>query len=158
MKIYDILEIFGAESFAADPTPAFRGRMYLNTVSGLLKWYNGTSWLSVAVGGGATVTNSRGAPGTVVAGAGVSISGAPVVDEVIYITGGAASVVVVANPQVSAGNTVGQTLELVGRDSTNYVDFADGTGLSLNGAWRALADSVIGLRWDGVSWVERYRS
>ena len=71
-------------------------------------------------------------------------------------TGGA--VIVTANPQITAGGTVGQELVLVGESDTDYPIFQDGNGLALNGAKSLKLNVVISLFWDGNVWVEQDRS
>jgi hypothetical protein len=78
-------------------------------------------------------------------------------DELGFIEGSGGAIDVSSNPQIAAGTSIGQTLELIGCSDTNTVLLEDGTGLKLNGAWLAELDSVIGLRWDGANWCERYR-
>jgi len=57
MVVNGYLEKAGFERLAADPvTNVFQGRMYFNTVSNLVKFYDGTSWGNV--GGGATPTGT----------------------------------------------------------------------------------------------------
>jgi hypothetical protein len=71
-----------------------------------------------------------------------------------FIEGSGGAVDVSANPQIAAGNTVGQELILIGRNDTNTVLFEDGTGLSLNGPFDMGADNVLTLVWDTSVWVE----
>lgn len=46
-KIYDFLEVAGAEQVSSDPvTNLFAGRFIFNTTSNLYKYYNGSSWVA----------------------------------------------------------------------------------------------------------------
>lgn len=106
-------------------------------------------------GSGTTVVGSTGTPTSITAAGGISFSAAN--DTLNFIQGSGGAVTVTASPQIAAGTAVGQKLELIGRSATNTVTLADGTGLSLNGTWVGGLQSVIGLRWDGTVWTERYR-
>lgn len=50
MKVYGKLENADLESLSADPTPASLGRVYYNTTLGQVRYYNGSSWLTVGSG------------------------------------------------------------------------------------------------------------
>jgi hypothetical protein len=99
-----------------------------------------------------TVGGTRAAPTAIVAVSGITATAG--IDHTIFIQGSGGAVDVSANPQISAGTTVGQKLRLIARDDTNTVMLEDGTGLSLNGTWIGSADSVLELFWDGTNWVE----
>lgn len=161
MKVYGQLEVAGLENLASDPvTSLFKGRIYYNTSTALYRYYDGSVWKSLLAAGASNpslMTGTRGSPTLITAVGGITITGAPTVDEVIYIAGNGSAVLVSANPQISVGNVDGQILELRGRSASNTVQLADGTGLSLNGGWLGGLDSALGLRWDTSVWVERYR-
>lgn len=108
--------------------------------------------ISNGAAAGATIVGSRASPTAIVAAAGISYSAASQTDN--YIQGSGGPVTVSANPQITAGTVDGQRLVLIGRSATNTVTLADGTGLSLNGAWVGGLDSMIALRWDGTNWAE----
>lgn len=103
-----------------------------------------------------TVSGSRASPTAITAGGGISFS-ASTYQNISFIQGSGGAVTVTANPQVAAGSSVGQTLSLIGRSATNTVTLADGTGLSLNGAWVGGLDSILNLVWDGTNWAETSR-
>jgi hypothetical protein len=120
------------------------------------KWYtlNSSGTESQLGGGSLVVTGSRGSPSAIVAGTGVAYSAATGDRQMWFIEGSGGAVDVSANPQIAAGNTVGQELILIGRNDTNTVLFEDGTGLSLNGPFDMGADNVLTLVWDTSVWVE----
>jgi hypothetical protein len=105
-----------------------------------------------------TVTGSRGTPTAITAGGGITALTGLTRRELQFIQGSGGAVTVTANPQISAGSTVGQQLKLVGRSDTNTVTLADGTGLFLEGSWVAEAGAVLLLYWDGSVWAEVSRN
>lgn len=147
MKVYGQLEAAQLEQLSSAPTSR-RGRLYFDTTLGKARYYDGSNWVDVL---GRAITGSV-ASATAVTTAGITVLGAGW--EIIFIKGNAAPIDITANPQVSVGAKVGDRLTLIGTDSTNYVDFEDGTGLLLNGAWRALNGSVLDLLWNGSVWLE----
>jgi hypothetical protein len=161
-KIYDVLEMAGFECLAANPTPAFKGRMYFNTTLGQVRIYDGAAWTIVggSGGGGAVwvMTGTFAAPIAITALGGVSLTASA--EECICIVGSGGAVDITANPQIAAGNANGDVVELIGTSDVNTVLFEDGTGLALNGPWLAQAGSTLSLRWDATSalWRERFRS
>lgn len=98
------------------------------------------------------------APELIAAGSGVGVDS--VFEEVQYIEGDGGAVNVTANPQVAAGSTAGQKLELIGTSDANTVTLENGDGLALNGSCVLGDGAVLGLRWDAVAmvWRERYRN
>lgn len=112
----------------------------------------GVSYSAIPSSSPAT-SGTRASPTAIVAGTGVVFSGSNY-SNVYFIAGSGGPVTVSANPQISAGSSVGQFLTLVGRSATNTVTLADATGLSLNGAWVGGLDSVLRLMWDGTNWLE----
>jgi len=102
------------------------------------------------------IFGTRGAPTLITAAGGFAFAGSQFFSKA-YIAGNGGPVVVTANPQIAPGNVDGQELILQGRDAVNTVEFQDGTGLSLNGAWIGGLDSVLRLSWDTVNWVETSR-
>lgn len=105
----------------------------------------------------ATLTGSRGSPSLIVAGTGIAFTGVSG-DNVWFIAGSGSAVDISANPQIAAGTNIGQKLTLIGRHSTNTVQFDTGTGLSINFMCILGADEVLNLIWDGTNWVETGRS
>ena len=103
------------------------------------------------------ITGTRASPSAIVAGTGVAFSGT-VYHNTWFIEGSGGAVTVTANPQIVAGTTVGQELKLIGRNDTNTVTLANGTGLSLNGGAVLAADNVLSLFWDGTNWLETART
>jgi hypothetical protein len=150
---------FGTGDWVVDPdagTLTFYGTVPPNMPPTISFWkYSGTK--GVGSGSAATVTGTRGSPTNVTAGAGITPAG--VSDEVIFVQGnGGAAIDVTANPQIAAGATVGDKLEIIGRSDSATVLLENGTGLSLEGECLLQANVILGLRWDGTEWVERYRS
>lgn len=78
-------------------------------------------------------------------------------DQIWFTASTGGSVTVTANPQIVAGTTVGQRLKLKGTSSSNFVIFADGNGLSLNGPCTLNNNQTIELSWDGLVWNEDNR-
>lgn len=104
------------------------------------------------------VTSSRASPSSISAAGGIAFTGkAP--KNIWFVKGDTADsdVDVSANPQVAAGDHVGQELVIIGRSDTDRIILEDGNGLALNGAYFVGADSVLSLIWDGTSWVEKDR-
>ncbi len=123
------------------------------------KWYTQTSaGVISALGGGALVpTGTRGAPSSITAAGGIAFTGTND-RQVWYVQGNAAAAIdVTANPQVAAGTVVNQELVIVGTSDTATVYLEHGTGLDLNGPMLLGNSNVIGLLWDGTTWVEMYR-
>lgn len=144
---------------SADPSSPEIGMIYYNTVSNTFRIYT-TLWSDISIGsssGAPTITGSRASPQSVVAATGIAFTGS-VYSNVWFIQGSGGAVSVTANPQVAVGTTVGQTLRLIGRSSTNTVTLANGTGMSLNGSVILGTDDVINLFWDGTNWLETSRS
>lgn len=103
-----------------------------------------------------SVTASRGTPSAITAGAGITHGGR--YKEIHFVEGDSGAVDITANPQISAGSRVGQTLILVGCDGTNTVKLDDGTGLDLQSSITLNDGGMIGLLWDGSNWVEMWRN
>lgn len=115
---------------------------------------SGLSWEApTASATNKSVTGSAGTPSAIVAGTGITGLSADILQS-IFIEGSGGAVDVTANPQIEAGTTVGQILEIIAKDNTNTVKFEDGTGLSLNGPITMNLDSVLVLFWDGSNWIE----
>jgi hypothetical protein len=102
------------------------------------------------------VTGSRASPTAITAAGGITAG--TQWEQIQFIEGDGGAIDVTANPQVSAGSTVGQRLKLVGRSDTNTVLLENGTGLALNGDWLGTESAIIVLLWDGTEWVEEYRN
>lgn len=99
------------------------------------------------------VSGSRASPNNIVAGTGITVQ-AGYLRQTIFIQGSGGAVDVTANPQISAGDTVGQEIKLIGRSDTNTVTLDDGNGLKLNGTSVLGADDTMSLTWDGTNWVQ----
>jgi hypothetical protein len=128
----------------------------VSAIPAFYKYDSGSSsWLSF--GTAPTVNGTRAAPQSITAAGGITPA-ASVPFQTSFIKGNAAPITVTANPQIAAGNVVGQRLLLVGRDSTNTVTLSDGTGLDLNGACTLGASSSLELLWDGTNWMETNRN
>lgn len=158
MKIYGALEAAQLEQLSADPAGVSRGRIYFNTTTGAVRVSSGSGFSDVTTPVSPTptigVVGTRAAPVEIVAGTGIAPT---YLQETQFIKGSGGAVDVSANPQISPGTTVGQTLKLISRSDTNTVLLEDGTGLSMEGAWLGVANSVIQFSWDGTDWVEDFR-
>lgn len=124
--------------------------------SGNVLTSTGSAWSSVAPASAPVLTGSQGTPSAITAGGGIAFTGSSY-NNIWFITGSGGAVTVTANPQVAAGTLVGQTLRIIAESASNTVTLADGTGLSLNGAWIGGLNSVLELVWDGSVWVEQAR-
>lgn len=80
-----------------------------------------------------------------------------VLEQVWYVKGNGGPIDLTGvNPQIKAGTSVGQRIEVTGTDNTNTLTIANGTGVIANGS-RVLEDgSVWGARWNGTAWQETY--
>jgi hypothetical protein len=116
---------------------------------------SGVQWAAAPVVA-PTITGTRAAPTAITAAGGITFTGTNY-NNIAFIAGDAAPIVVTANPQIAAATSVGQKLTIIGRDATNTVTIADSNGTSLNGSWVAGLDSVLELVWDGSVWVEMNR-
>lgn len=103
-----------------------------------------------------SVGGSRASPTAITAAGGIQAG--TEWEQIQFIEGDGGAVEVTANPRVSAGSTVGQTLKLIGRSDTNTVTLHNGNGLALNGPWIGGESAVLALIWDGTEWVEEYRN
>lgn len=99
------------------------------------------------------VAGTRASPLNITAVGGISFSGS-VMYNLKFVQGSGGAVTVTANPQIAAGNVVGQRLDLIFRSNTNTLTLSDGTGLDLNGAIVGNANEAISLVWDGSFWTE----
>ena len=77
--------------------------------------------------------------------------------QIQFVEGSGGPINITADPQITAGTNIGETMTLVGRNDTNTLTLDDGTGLSLNGVMVLSADSIITLLWDGTNWNETSR-
>lgn len=158
-----------------DPTvvakDAVKGSIYLRYggSGGLVytKQDNGltTNWTSLSGGGGGgsayTAHGNSSSPITITAAGGLSPNSDALQIWYVKATTSAGRMTVTANPQLAAGTTVGQHVEIVVVNSTDYPVFSDGTGLSLNGVWPSVSgpilNATIGLEWTGTIWSESFR-
>lgn len=104
------------------------------------------------------LTGTRAAPTAITAVGGITFSGTQR-NTIAFVKGtGAGTTDVSANPQISAGSTVGQKLKICQRSATDILKLEDGTGLDLDGTW--LGDDAsreLNLWWDGTNWKEEGR-
>jgi hypothetical protein len=104
----------------------------------------------------ANVAGSRASPQNITAAGGITSANYP--EQIQFVQGNGGAITVTANPQVSAGTTVGQKLYIKGRSDTNTLTLANGNGLKLNGDWTGGDDDELVLWWDGTYWQERTRN
>lgn len=131
-----------------DLLPAGTDGYVLTLVAGVPTWQPSSS-------AAPAISGTRAAPVTITV-TGISFSGSSY-QNLKFIKSGGGLVTVTANPQIQAGTAVGQVLTLIGRDDTDRIKLADGTGLSLNGDWYSFANNILCLIWDGTVWCELYR-
>jgi len=84
----------------------------------------------------------------------VGVQPEPVKRQVWWITSPGSGLAVTANPQIAPGVLPNQELYLVGTDPVNFLTFADGNGLSLNGEINVDDQETLYLIWDGNVWNE----
>lgn len=143
-----------SEIVTPSAAPASSVRLYAKSDDKVYRMDSGGN--EKEIGGGALiVSGTRASPNSILAASGIT---APANSRTLmFVQGSGGAVTVTANPQLSAGSTLGQELILVGRSDTNTLTLSDGTGLSLNGAMTLYADSVLTLVWDGTNWTETSR-
>lgn len=113
------------------------------------------AWGAAPAGAPPTLTGTSSAPTDVVAASGLTVS-VSALQQMAYVQGaGGSPADVVAIPQVSAGSIDGQLLTIVGCSDAAYVEFHDGTGLSINGYIRLIQGSTLSLLWDSTAAVWR---
>lgn len=117
---------------------------------------SGSVTISSTAASSPAINGSRASPTLITAVAGLAFAGTNYTNY-WFIAGNGGPVTVTANPQIAAGTNVGQLLTIIGRSATDTVTFQDGTGLSMNGAFKAALDSSITLLWDGTNWTELSR-
>jgi hypothetical protein len=101
------------------------------------------------------IHGSRAAP-ILITGAGFTAD-TGVLEQIWYVKGSGGPVDLSAvNPPMSAGTLVGQCAELHGCDDTNTVTVANNAGFAINGTRVLRNGTVLGIRWDGALWCERF--
>ena len=123
----------------------------------VLTWLDGQQSASAPAIGSLErqVTGTRAAP-TAITVTGITPGGYNI--EMIFVAGSGGAIDVTANPQIVAGTTTGQELNLVGTSDTNTVTLEHGNGLILNGTCELDSETVLNLLWDGTAWLEMSRS
>jgi hypothetical protein len=111
-------------------------------------------------GGGALgVTGTAAAGLTITAAGGITYNTAGAARQMWHIIGDTTTGTdITANPQISAGSTLGQELIIVGTSDTLPVIFEDGTGLKLTASFTAVQYSTLYVYWNGSVWQEITRS
>lgn len=106
------------------------------------------------------VTGTPAAPTSVTAAGGITFSGTSI-NNTKYIKSNSGAVVISANPQIAAGNFIGQKLRLIYKSGTDTLQMSTGNGVTLlDGAdFVSDLDRTQDFEWDGTStWVEINRS
>lgn len=108
---------------------------------------------------GPLVTGTYAAPTAITAGVGVTPTNTSF-EEIQYVEGDGGAVDITANPQIVAGTTEGQKLELVGTSDVNTLKLDNGNGLRLNGPCILTDYGSIVLVWSSSEsvWRERTRN
>lgn len=113
---------------------------------------------TLLTGGGYVVYNSLASPATITAAGGITVSTTDQ-RQMRFVQGnGAGLTTVSANPQISAGATVGQELVLFGSSDANVLRLSNGTGLGLNGSIDLVQNTMLSLVWNGSVWSETSRN
>lgn len=114
-----------------------------------------TSAAAAVASVGIAVTGTKASPSSIIAGSGIAFTGSILFNK--WFIKGVGGVIVSANPQIVAGNVLGQELDLYGTSDTDTLELQDSNGLDLNGTWIGGANSKLSLEWDGSLWSEKTR-
>jgi len=139
-------------AYVADVGAPQGGSTFYNTTLDVVEYYDASVPDWVIVGQGENVTGSRISPIDILAASGISIKG--VYKETIYVQGSGGAVDITANPQIEAGNKIGDELILICVSDVNSLQLDDGNGLKMNGPMLMVNNSVIKYEWDGSQWIE----
>lgn len=96
------------------------------------------------------------APLTITASGGLESSSAN--RQMTFVKSAGGAVTITANPQIAAGQRVGQELIVEGTDDTDYIVLNNGNGLGLVGIISMVDKQILALVWDGFIWVETSRN
>lgn len=82
-----------------------------------------------------------------------------VYDQVVYVEGqNAGENVIVPDPQIEVGQSLGQRMVICNVNPAKYISFQHGAGLRLNGPWVGDSEGKsLSLFWDGQCWNESAR-
>lgn len=116
--------------------------------------YQGSEGPPGPVGPAFVVYGTRVSPELITAIGGIPTTADP--RAYMFISGSGGPVTISANPQIEAGDAIGQELLLQG--GANAVTIQDGNGLELNGQYVLQVGSRIMLAWDGTVWGEVSRN
>lgn len=122
----------------------------------VLTWTSGSPTWQPSSSAAPSVSGSIGTPLNISAGAGVSFSGTNV-SNIKFLKSNGGTVNISANPQIQAGNFVGQTLELYFTSDTDILIFEDGDGLDLPAVFVSANKRFLSLWWTGAAWSQKYR-
>ena len=76
----------------------------------------------------------------------------------IVVVGDGGPINITKNPQIAAGNNVGEELNLTGMDDTNIVTLDNGDGLLIDGSVDLDSKTILNLLWTGTLWREMSKS
>lgn len=148
-----------ADTAGATP-PAGYYAIYVKSGDGKAYKKDSSGTESQLGGGALVVTGSVASPSTITAAGGISYTQSSGERQIVYLVGDTTTGTdITANPQIVAGTTTSNNLEmiLVGTDDDRTVTLDDGNGLSLNGQFIIGNKSTIGLLWNGSVWSEMFR-
>lgn len=75
--------------------------------------------------------------------------------QVIYVQSASGAVQVTNVPQISAAQTYGRELWVIGTSNSNYIIITgNGSGVSLKSDWASFNGNVLKLMWNGSLWLE----
>ena len=103
---------------------------------------------------GMYVYGSATSPLNILAAGGITPHGFP--QETQFVQGNGGAVILSGSPQIAPGTAVGQMLYLIGANNTQTVQMASGAGTVLGGTRTLAQNSILGLFWTGVNWVEMF--
>lgn len=92
--------------------------------------------------GGPTITGTRASPQTITAAGGLAFTGSAFSNH-WWVKGSVGGSIVSASPQIAAATSAGQRLKVTGTSDTDFVQFADGTGLITGGMTLKLGNNSV---------------
>jgi hypothetical protein len=122
----------------------------------VLTWISGTPTWQPSSSAAPSVTGSLGAPLNITSGSGISFSGTNV-SNIKFVKSNGGSVNITANPQIQAGDFIGQNLELYFTSDTDILILEDGDGLDLPAVFVSANKRFLSLWWTGSAWAQKYR-
>lgn len=134
---------------SSSPTGPANGDLYFDSTAGRLSIREDGVWKILQTANG----TDGGAPGTYGAADTIDATQGSI-HQCIFVESDGGAVNLTSNPQIAAGNIVGQMITVVGTSASDTLQLDDGTGLSLNGSCILDDNQAITLLWNGSVWTE----